>query len=84
MKVKSLIAFFSLLLFLQAWADEPVKANSPQSTEPKYGKDSVACVQKLSLYRESYKQWKQSKYKSPAISHAMENWHCGGSGEYFE
>ena len=75
MKVKSLIFMLSLIFSLQALADEPVKPNKPQSTEPKYGTDSVACVQNLSLYRESYKQWKASKYKSPAISHAMENWH---------
>lgn len=74
MKVRSLIVVLSTILSLQVLANEPVKTPSPQS-EPKYGKDSVTCVQNLSLYRESYKQWKQSKYKSPAVGHAMKNWH---------
>ena len=75
MKVKSLIVLLSVIFSLQAMANEPVKTTEQQNTEPKYGKDSVACVQNLSLYRESYKQWKQSKYKSPAVYHAMANWH---------
>ena len=75
MKVKSLIVLLSMIFSLQAMANEPVKIGEPQSAEPKYGQDSVACVQNLSLYRESYKQWKQSKYKSPAVYHAMTNWH---------
>ena len=37
----------------------------------KYGKDSVACVTNLSLYREYYKQWRASKYKDDAIAESI-------------
>ena len=71
MKVKSLIVLISISISLTIFAGAPVQTVSAQDMMPKYGEDSVNCVQNLSLYRESYKQWKASKYKSPAISHAM-------------
>lgn len=40
----------------------------------KYGNDSVKCVEDLSLYRESYKQWKASNYTSPSVDHAYRYW----------
>jgi len=40
----------------------------------KYGKDSAQCVMNLSLYREFYKQWKASDYKSTAINDALGSW----------
>ncbi len=40
----------------------------------KYGKDSAQCVMNLSLYREFYKQWKASDYKSTAIHDALGPW----------
>lgn len=40
----------------------------------KYGKDSAQCVMNLSLYREFYKQWKASDYKSTAIHDAVGSW----------
>lgn len=40
----------------------------------KYGKDSAQCVMNLSLYREFYKQWKASDYKSSAIHDAIGPW----------
>ena len=40
----------------------------------KYGKDSAKCVMKLSLYREFYKQWKASGYKSPSVNDAIVHW----------
>lgn len=40
----------------------------------KYGKDSATCVMKLSLYREFYKQWKSSGYKSPSVNDAIGPW----------
>lgn len=73
-KVKSLVVLLSLLISLPLLADNSKIADFPQDDLPKYGNDSVECVQNLSLYRESYKQWKQSKYKSPAISHAFTFW----------
>jgi len=44
------------------------------TSEFKYGNDSVKCVENLSLYRESYKQWKASDYKSPSVTHAYKYW----------
>jgi len=40
----------------------------------KYGKDSVKCITNLSLYREFYKQWKASGYKSPSVHDAIGPW----------
>ncbi len=40
----------------------------------KYGKDSAKCIMKLSLYREFYKQWKASGYKSPSVYDAIGPW----------
>lgn len=36
---------------------------------PKYGKDSVTCVVNISLYREFFKQWKNSGYKADRAAH---------------
>lgn len=40
----------------------------------KYGKDSAKCIMNLSLYREFYKQWKASGYKSPSVYDAIGPW----------
>ncbi len=40
----------------------------------KYGKDSALCITNISLYREFFKQWKASKYKSPGIEDAIGPW----------
>jgi tetratricopeptide (TPR) repeat protein len=74
LSIKLLAFLLSVMFSLQASANQPIKVNLPQDDLPKYGKDSVDCVQNLSLYRESYKQWKQSRYKSPAIKHAYRFW----------
>ncbi len=49
--------------------DEPI-----QNIDGKYGKDSANCVIHLSLYREYFKQWKASKYKSGAVEDALSPW----------
>lgn len=42
---------------------------------PKYGKDSASCVVNISLYREFYKQWKNSDYKADrAVVDAIKPW----------
>ncbi|MFA8449641.1 MAG: tetratricopeptide repeat protein [Bacteroidales bacterium] len=53
----------------------------------KYGEDSVNCVKNLSLYRESFKQWKASKYKNEAYKDALKPWrwvmkNCPSSSQY--
>jgi len=45
-----------------------------QTNQSRYGEDSATCVQKISLYREFYKQWKGSGYKSSAINDALKSW----------
>jgi tetratricopeptide (TPR) repeat protein len=40
----------------------------------KYGEDSAKCIMNLSLYREFYKQWKASGYKSPSVYDAIGPW----------
>jgi len=75
MKVKSLIVLISIGFSLTMVGLTPVKSLNAQEEMPKYGEDSVTCVENLSLYRESYKQWRQSKYKSPAVDHAIKYWY---------
>ena len=48
--------------------------NSELFGDGKYGDDSVTCITNLSLYREYYKQWKSSGYKSESVNDAMRSW----------
>ncbi|HOW24108.1 MAG TPA: hypothetical protein PK711_00435 [Bacteroidales bacterium] len=41
---------------------------------PKYGQDSVKCVMEISLYREFFKQWKNSDYTNIAVVDAVRHW----------
>ena len=41
---------------------------------PKYGQDSAACVMEISLYREFFKQWKNSDYTSVSVNDAVRHW----------
>lgn len=46
-------------------------------TMPKYGRtpeDSIQCLTNLSLYRESFKQWKQNKYKAGEFDNSYQYW----------
>lgn len=60
-----------LILFLFAAPSSKVQA---QSEESKYGADSATCVEKLSLYREFFKQWKNSGYQNTAVNDAYRPW----------
>lgn len=40
----------------------------------KYGEDSVTCITNLSLYKEYYKQWESSGFKSEAVKDAIIPW----------
>jgi TolA-binding protein/ASC-1-like (ASCH) protein len=42
--------------------------------ESRFGADSATCVEKLSLYREFYKQWKGSRYQNTAVNDAFGPW----------
>ena len=74
MKLRALIITLSMIVGVMSFASEPAELVIPQDDGSKYGKDSVACVMNLSLYREFYKQWKQSKYKNSSITDAMKSW----------
>ncbi len=67
--------FVLLISSIGAIAQDAVAFPEPCSIKgPKYGKDSATTVLKLSLYRENYKQWKKSRYKSDAIKYTIEPW----------
>jgi tetratricopeptide (TPR) repeat protein len=40
----------------------------------RFGEDSASCVMNLSLYREFYKQWRASNFKSPTVYSAVGPW----------
>ncbi len=59
---------------LEKYANISEEALIIQQEYAKYGKDSAQCVIELSLYRESYKQWKASGFKNPVVHDAVGSW----------
>jgi tetratricopeptide (TPR) repeat protein len=76
MKAKLFIFLLGLgLSFSAVAATLPVNNFVPQDNfGPKYGKDSVKCLMNLSLYTESFRQWRQSHYKNSAVNDAINPW----------
>ncbi len=75
MKTKLFIFLLGMGLSFSVLAGTPVKNFIPQNNNgPKYGKDSVQCLMNLSLYTESFRQWKQSHYKNDAVKDAIGPW----------
>ncbi len=74
MKLKALLLTIAILTGIFSFASTPDFILLPQDDGSKYGADSATCVMKLSLYREFYKQWKQSNEKSTAINDALKSW----------
>ncbi len=75
MKAKLFIFLLGLGLSFTVLAGTPVKSFVPQDNlGPKYGKDSIKCLMNLSLYTESFRQWRQSHYKNDAIKDAIGPW----------
>lgn len=69
MKAKLLVSLLVLVPFISmGQVHDSIKAL------PKYGNDSVTCVTNLSLYRESYKQWKQNGYQPGQFDHSYQYW----------
>jgi tetratricopeptide (TPR) repeat protein len=76
------LASFLAIIFLSVF----VVANKPTETfyedipsgsdfpQGKYGADSIGCMTNLSLYREYYKQWKSTGYKSESVNDAIKPW----------
>lgn len=66
-----LIAVTTIALTFSGTAQNKISAQKG----PKYGKDSATCVVNISLYREFYKQWKNSGYKADrAAVDAIKPW----------
>jgi tetratricopeptide (TPR) repeat protein len=75
MKAKLFTLLLGLGLSFSAMAGTPVKSFVPQDNlGPKYGKDSIKCLMNLSLYTESFRQWRQSHYKNDAVKDAIKPW----------
>lgn len=79
MKVSACVLAISLLSGLTffetpAMAQEKSTTKYEQITGPKYGTDSVTCVVNLSLYRETFKQWKAGGSAGTLIEEAIKPW----------
>ena len=74
MKLKALLLTLSILTGILSFASTPDVVLLQQDDGSKYGADSATCVMKLSLYREFYKQWRDSKYQNTAINDALKSW----------
>jgi len=82
MKTKILSTILTLIMGVSAFAFNSVNINKVQSmldnqltvTDGKYGEDSIGCITNLSLYREYFKQWKSSSYKSEVVNDALVPW----------
>lgn len=80
---KALLSIITLLMITGSAFAANTEGASPKQLDEhafipqeygKYGKDSAKCIMNLSLYREFYKQWKASGYKSPSVSDAIGPW----------
>ena len=67
MKAKLL---FILLIGLILGADVDIKAQSKYGT----GQDSIDCITNISLYREFFRQWKDTRYKGETVKDAINPW----------
>ncbi len=75
MKTKLFIFLLGMGLSFSVLAGTPLNKLVPQDNNgPKYGKDSVQCLMNLSLYTESFRQWRQSHYKNDAIKDVIGPW----------
>lgn len=80
MKTKILVAvlmlFFGVSVFAADRTETIEEINNLTLTygDGKYGEDSIGCITNLSLYREYFKQWKSTKYKSEAVLDAVIPW----------
>lgn len=72
---KALLVLFVAMFALQlsTKADGFAQSN-PQENMSKYGRDSIKCVENISLYREFLKQWRASNFESPVIKDLIVPW----------
>ncbi len=76
MKAKLFIFLLGMGLSFSVLAGTPIvnKFVPQDNNGPKYGKDSITCLMNLSLYTESFRQWRQSHYKSDAVKDVIGPW----------
>lgn len=69
------IAFIFSLIFTGMSSSYVVaQEENANAGESRYGNDSVTCIMNISLYREFFKQWKASDYKSETVKDVIEPW----------
>jgi tetratricopeptide (TPR) repeat protein len=71
MKRIIIIIFFGLLMAIMPATNS---FGQGESQSGRYGSDSVTCIMNISLYREFFKQWKASDYKSETIKDVIGPW----------
>jgi len=81
MKIKVLSTILGLIMSVGVFGAQTERNDNFQenatSFEPqggKYGIDSIKCITELSLYQESFKQWKKSNYKSAIVNDFVPHW----------
>lgn len=71
--MKKSILFIGLAVFLGVLISAQAQAQDSQQI-PKYGKDSIKTLTKLSLYQEFYNQWEKEGYNNSSIIDALQSW----------
>lgn len=72
MKAKIIFTLLAISLSFIAF-NEDVQGQTG-SNDPRFGQDSAQCVMNISLYREFYRQWKDSRYKGESVKDAVIPW----------
>lgn len=72
--MKRSIILTGLAILFSVLLSNGLQAQEDAKQIPKYGKDSIKTLTKLSLYQEFYNQWKKDGYKGSAIHDALESW----------
>lgn len=72
MKTRIVLAGFAFLFMVLL--SSGLQAQEDTKQIPKYGKDSIQTLTKLSLYQEFYKQWQKDGYKGNSIKDALKSW----------
>jgi len=77
--IKLMKRLFFVVLFSVLFAGLPTTVTFGQDESPsggsgRYGSDSLTCIMNISLYREFFKQWKASDYKSETIKDVIGPW----------
>lgn len=68
------VFIFSLFLFGFTLFEPNTVVMGQSNMGPKYGQDSVLCIENISLFREFYQQWKSNKYKGNMVNDAVKPW----------